>query len=140
MNLELGWIHLALLEIEFGHLLFSHGLEDAIFSIPISSGRLDPFQVFSIVDFTVTWGRLKANVLQDLIERFHSLKRFKYEHGRTIFREDVPEFVPSAIVTGLRNCKHSLESLHLSADVDVIDLGDIPYELIEPMQGFVRLR
>jgi hypothetical protein len=45
--------------------------------------------------------------LEDIFERLHSLKPFKYEHNGSLLRRAIPDLVPSAIIAGLRHCKHT---------------------------------
>jgi hypothetical protein len=109
--------------------------------IPPIQWRSDTFQVSSIVDLTLTRACMEADAIKELLGRFVSLQRFRYEHGAAVTVHD-HGFVPSAIIAGLEHSKHCLEWAQLERARGNEFLEEIidKYNPLVSLKGFERLR
>jgi hypothetical protein len=107
--------------------------------IPPVEWRSDPFQIFSIVDLTLTRVRMSPRSVQNFLERFQALKYFKYEDTATYVLDPI---VISAIIAGLEHSKHCLESLQLRGTGEILIQEQVfnEYDPVVQMNRFEKLR
>ena len=106
--------------------------------------------VSAVTELSILDSRATATLFQNILPCFRSLKSFRYEHASLdgSHRMRLPEFAPAAVLKGLEESKHCLESLWLAKAARVgfglhgqfDTFGYDRYGPVESMKDFEKLR